>query len=260
MEKKILAIIQARLGSTRLPKKVLIPILGKPILWHIKERLKYSKLINEIVFATTTNKEDDLIEEFGKNEGLKVYRGSQNDVLDRFYQCAKEFSGDYIVRIWGDCPLIDPTIVDKMISTLIEKQADYVSNLRPPTFHRGISAEVFTFRALEKTWNETNTVFFREYMTDYIFRNPNKFKIENLYNTEDMSNICLSVDYEKDLFAVTEIFKKLQISNKIFLLPDILNVLDERPELKQNNTNLPRYSDYLKELKKQNYDPIGWKG
>lgn len=259
MDKKILAIVQARFGSTRLPGKVLKDIEGKPMLWHIAERLKHSKHINQVVIATTTESSDDRIADFAESNKLGYYRGSVMNVLDRFYQTAKKFSADVVVRIWGDCVMIDPDVVDKAIELLEKDDLDYASNIRPPSYPRGMDLEVFTFATLEKTWKEATTAFYQEYMTDYIFRNPQMFKLGNLQYGTDLSSQYLLVDYEDDFRLASEIYKEMfSEGKKIFGFRDVLELLQRNPKLKEMNKGLKRYQDYLSDLEKQGMSALGW--
>jgi len=255
----IVAFVQARLGSSRLPEKSLREIEGKPMIWHIIERLKHSKHINKIVVATTVNPLDDKIAAFCEQNGVGYHRGSEMDLVSRFYETAKKFNADVIVRIWGDCVFIDPQIVDKVIELLLNNKLDYASNVRPPSFPRGMDCEVFTFQTLERDFKETSDPFYREYMTDYIFRNPDKFKLGNLANDTDLSSRCLYVDYADDLALAQEIYKEMHAQGKkVFYLKDILDLLEQNPKLKQMNAGLQRYSDYLAELKKKGMSAMGW--
>jgi spore coat polysaccharide biosynthesis protein SpsF len=255
----IIAFVQARLGSSRLPGKALREIQGKPMIWHVIDRLKHSKHISKIVVATTINPLDEKIAAFCEQNNVGYHRGSEMDLVSRFYETAKKFNADIIVRIWGDCVMIDPQIVDKGIAMLLDGKLDYVSNVRPPSFPRGMDFEVFTFAALERDFKETSDPFYREYMTDYIFRNPDKFKLGNLANDTDMSSRCLYVDYADDLALAQEIYKEMHAQGKtMFYLQDILDLLEQNPRLKQMNAGLQRYSDYLAALKKKGISAMGW--
>ena len=216
------AIIQARMGSTRLPGKVMKNILGKPMLWHMIYRLKWSKFIKKIIIATTQKKEDDVIVEFATANGLDSFRGSEEDVLDRYYQAAKKFGVDPIVRLTADCPLIDPKLVDKIIEHYLKNRDkfDYVRS--GPTFPDGIvETEVFSFNALEKAWREAKWASEREHVTPYIWKNPDKFRIYTVENDRDLSHTRLCVDDEGDFYVVSEVFRSLYTEGGIFYLDDI---------------------------------------
>ena len=160
------------MGSTRLPGKVLMELEGKPLLQRVVERVKRAKKIDEIIIATTKNKEDKKLTEFAEKLKVKSYAGSEDDVLDRYYQAAKKFGAENIVRITSDCPLIDPEIVDDIISYYLNNDFDYVSNTISPTYPDGLDTEVFSFKALERAWKEAKKGFEREHVTPYINRHP----------------------------------------------------------------------------------------
>ncbi len=173
-------IIQARVGSTRLPKKVLKLILGKTAIEREIERVKKVNLCQKIILAIPDSKKDDILEKVGKQAGVLIYRGLEDDVLDRFYQTAKFFGLKDIVRITGDCPLFDWQICDEVIGFYLQNKYDYVSNVRPPTFPDGIDVEVFSFLVLEKAWQEAKLKSEKEHVVPYIVNHPEIFKIGNL--------------------------------------------------------------------------------
>lgn len=230
----IAAIIQARIGSTRLPGKTLKKILGKPMLWHLINRLKHSKHIDKVIIATTKRKQDEQIVRFAKEQGLEYYRGSERDVLDRFYQTAKKFNIETIVRVTPDCPLIDPEVVDMVIGKYFKnkEKVDYVSNTWPRvTFPDGMDTEVFSFKILKKTWQETKWSSDREHVTSYIRRNPNLFKFKNVTNNKDLSSYRLTVDTREDFFLVKKIMEGLYSQKKIFKMAEIIDFLNHNPRL-----------------------------
>jgi len=235
---KILTIIQARTGSTRLPNKALLKILGKPILKHIVDFLKFSKLIDQIVIATTTLAEDDEIEKFSKKLGILCFRGSSQNVLDRYYQCAKNFKGDLIVRITSDDPLIDPSIVDKIIETCNKTKSDYASNTLKQTYPLGFSScEVFTFSLLEKLHREQNDPLSREHVTYHIRKNPDLYNVVNIAAPEHLSrpNWRLTVDYYEDYQLMSEIFSKLYNPKFYIKYSEVVKLLDKEKELLKIN-------------------------
>jgi spore coat polysaccharide biosynthesis protein SpsF len=225
------------MGSTRFPGKILKDIQGKPMLWHVINRVNYSNLIDKIVIATTDNKEDDKIEGFCKTNDISSYRGSQKDVLDRYYQVARIYQVDLIIRITSDCPLIDPDIIDKAIEHYLnnKEKVDYVSNTLERTYPRGMDAEVFSFGVLEKVWQKAKKQYEREHVTPYIYENPDTFNLSCIKNENDLSYLRLTVDEEKDLELVIGIYKKLYKKNNIFYLEDIVKLFEEYPELKSVN-------------------------
>lgn len=247
---KTVVIVQARMGSTRLPNKVLLDIEGEPTLWRVINRLSYTKTVDEIIIATTESPSDDAIENFAKENGIKYFRGSENDVLDRYYQCAKNHQADTIVRITADCPLIDPRVVDKIVGFFKEHQDiyDYVSNVIPPTFPDGLDTEVFSFSALEKAWKEAKYTSEREHVTAYIYKNPNKFKLYNITNDIDYSALRWTLDTENDLIFIREVYKMLGKDNEIFYMEDVIQLLNKNPELKNINSDNTRNEGYIKSL------------
>jgi spore coat polysaccharide biosynthesis protein SpsF len=233
----VVAIVQARMGSTRLPGKVMMDIVGKPMLWHVVNRLKYSKLLKEIIVATTTNKRDDIIETFCKQHNISCYRGSEEDVLDRYYQAAKLYKADPIVRITADCPLIDPKIVDEVISIYLNniKKVDVVTNLLIRSYPRGLDTEVISFNSLERIWKEANKEYQREHVSVYIYENLKIFRTKNVKRDSDLSYLRFTVDECKDLEFVREIYKWLCKNNNLFFLDEILQLLQEKPYLVEIN-------------------------
>lgn len=246
---KVIAIIQVRLDSTRLPRKALRDIIGKPMIIHLLERTEKSELINDIVIATTKSKSDDEVVDVVKKYGLPIFRGNYEDVLDRYYNAAKKHKADVIVRITGDCPLMDPQIIDKIIQYFIDHDYDYVSNTIKPTYPDGLCVEAFSFKTLEKAWNEAKLLSEREHVTPYITKHPEIFKVKNIENSIDLSHLRWCVDQQEDLEFVTEVFKRLYNKDAIFFMEDVLELLDGSPELKEINIGIQRNEGYLRSLK-----------
>jgi len=242
-------IIQARLGSTRLPNKVVIDIEGKPMLWHHVNRLKHSKFSPEIIIATSKADEDKKILKFAEEYNFNSYAGNINDVLDRFYQTALKYKVNNVVRITADCPLIDPEVLDKILQVYLKGEYDYVSNIHPPTYPDGLDVEVFNFESLKRAWNEAQLASEREHVTPYIWKNPNLFRLKNVENDEDFSYLRWTVDEKEDLQLIREIYKNLYHKKGIFLMKDILELLKERPELKEINSKYIRNEGYLNSLR-----------
>ena len=177
----ILAIIQARMGSTRFPGKVMETVCGKPLIEILLHRLSLSKKIDKIILATSINKENDTLSEFVEKLGFEVFRGSEYDVLDRYYQTAKLYSPKTVLRITGDCPLIDPKIVDKSINRYEQEKVDYLNNVTPPTYPDGMDVEIFSFETLNEAWNKADSNHEREHVSPYI-KNNDKFTKSYLIN------------------------------------------------------------------------------
>lgn len=234
----IAAIIQARMSSTRFPEKVLKPVVGKPLLAHIIERLKNSKYLEQIIVATTLNERDKSIVEFCKKNNIDFFVGSEEDVLDRYYQTAKKFKIGVIVRVTSDDPLIDPAIVDKVIHHYMKNKLDFVSNNLKRTYPLGLDLEVFSFKTLEKAWLDAKTAFEREHVTPYIGKNPQSFRIANVENEVDLSGLRWTVDYEEDYKFVKAVYENLYEKKRIFLMNDVLKLLVEKPEIAEINKGI----------------------
>jgi glutamate-1-semialdehyde 2,1-aminomutase len=235
----ILAIVQARLGSKRFPKKVLQKLGDKVLIELLLERLAKSKLVNKIIVATTINIEDFELVKFVEDLGYTAYVGSENDVLDRYYQIAKSENPDIIVRITGDCPFVDATIVDEVINELILSNSDYTSNTQPPTFPDGMDVEAFRFDSLEFAWKNAKLTYDREHVTPYFYNNSDLFRISIIKNQKDYSNIRLTVDEKVDLNVLNKIFYELN-QNSLFSWHEIIKLLDNKPELFMENNDIIR--------------------
>jgi len=245
----IVAIVQARMGSTRLPGKVMMKILGKPMLWHLIQRLKSSKLINRIVLAVPDKEIDRMLLRVAEETGVDSFAGSEDDVLDRYYHAARKYKAETIVRITGDCPLIDPEIVDKTIRYYLENKDELSFVHNGLSYPDGIAeTEVFSFAALEKAWKEAKLASEREHVTSYMWKNSDLFRSATLEYKEDLSNLRLVVDDEKDFQLVSEIFKNLYKKDKIFHFNDILDFLKEKPKLLELNKGTMRNEGYCKSL------------
>ncbi len=240
-------IIQARMRSTRLPGKVLKEINGKPIIFYVLDQVSKSKFINEIIVASTTNPNDKILIDKVNSMDYKVFSGSEDDVLDRYYQTARKFGSKIIVRVTSDCPLIDPEVIDKVIQVFQETNCDYCSNVLPPTYPDGLDVEVFSFNALERAWSEAKLMSEREHVTPHFWKNPNKFKIENVSNDEDLSYIRLTIDEKEDFILIEKVINKIK-KNPI-LLRDIMELIDNEPELLEINKQFSRNEGYTKSVR-----------
>jgi spore coat polysaccharide biosynthesis protein SpsF (cytidylyltransferase family) len=222
------------MDSSRLPGKVMMkPDDKNPIVYYVIKQLQNCKLLDKVVIATTNLPEDDVLADYVKDMGISLFRGSSNDVLDRYYQCAKEFSFSDIVRITSDNPLIDPTIVDLVISKYLEGDFDYVTNCHPRTFPHGTETEVFSFKTLETVWKNAKNPSEREHVTPYIYNNPDKFKLFNVDNSKNLSNLRWTVDRENDFNLVQSLVMK--IKKRPILMNDILELFEQQPDLKKIN-------------------------
>ena len=232
------------MGSTRFPGKVMKKIQGKPMLYYIINQVKSSKKSNKIIVATTKLNEDDEIASYVESLGITVFRGSSDDVLDRYYNCGKEHNSETIIRLCADSPFIDYNILDDCISEFEKTNVDYLSNTIKKVEDRwvegengfpvGLAVEVFSFDALENTWKNGNKPSDREHVTEYMFHNPDKFKIKGIMNNEDLSDIRLAVDYIEDFEIVKKIIENFD-KNELYTMEKIKEFLDENSDLKKIN-------------------------
>ncbi|MBE6184824.1 acylneuraminate cytidylyltransferase [Bacillus ginsengihumi] len=237
---KIAAIIQARMGSTRLPGKVLKKVLDKPLLEYQIERIQKATLVDEIIIATTVEERDTPIVALCEQMGVLSYRGSEHDVLSRYFEAAQAFNVDVIVRLTSDCPLIDPVIIDKVIAQFLKQQphVDYVSNTLKRTYPRGLDTEVFSFNALKEAANNAQLPRDREHVTSYFYTNPTIFTLENIEHDQNYSHYRWTVDTPEDFTLVTHILTEMYDANKLFHLEDVIQLLKEHPEWNEINANI----------------------
>jgi len=243
---KVVVIIQARMSSSRLQGKVLMPLVGKPVLGHIVERLSYCKMIDKIVVATSNEVDDDLVADYCSNNNLDCYRGSLEDVLDRYYQTAKLYQADPIVRITGDCPVIDPIVVDAVITGYLSGKYD--SYGLGGEFPDGLDCTVFSFSAIEKAWREAKLKSEREHVGPYIENNPSLFRNGMLDLLQGLSKLRWTLDELKDYELLKKIFDNLYRSNSPFLTHEILQFIQKNPDLLAINSKIIRNEGYLKSL------------
>lgn len=245
---KVVVIIQARTGSSRLPNKVLLPIKGKTVLEHIYSRLKHCKKIDEIVIATSFDSSDKNIVNLCIKNNFKFYRGSLDDVLDRYYSTARHFKADIIVRITGDCPVIDPIIVDEVISNF--KNGNFDIYTLSGEFPDGLDCQVFSFKALEISWKQATLPSDREHVGAYIEKTkPELFNIGGLNKFQNLSHHRWTLDEMNDYIFLKEIYSRLYKKKEIFLTDDILKLLKKEPHLTKINLGIKRNEGYLKSLK-----------
>ncbi len=235
---KVLALIQARTNSTRLPNKVMLKIRSVPMIELLINRLKISKEIDEIILATTSNASDDKLANFVSQLGVNVFRGSENNVLDRFYKAAKKYKPKIVLRITADCPLIDAGLIDDLILDFNVNNEDYLSNALKPSFPDGLDCEVFSFEALEKSWKEATNYHEKEHVTPYIYESG-KFKTRNYSSSQDYSNHRWTVDEELDFLVIKNIYDYFY-PRIDFSWIEILDLHDQRPELFEHNKHIER--------------------
>jgi spore coat polysaccharide biosynthesis protein SpsF len=246
MSKNIIAIVQARMGSSRLPQKVMHKIANRPMIDFLLERLSYSKRINYIVLATSKNQENDPLTQFVQKQGYAVFRGDEENVLQRFYDTAAFYNADHIVRITGDSPLIDPTICDQLIDSYFTNNADYA--YLSDKFCEGVDCEVFSFEALLKANSNAKLASELEHVTLYFHNNRNDFKITTLGNVTDDSQYRFTVDNKEDAILVTDIINHNLKGIGQLTTKDIKKYLDENPELKAIKKHIIRNEGLLTSL------------
>ena len=224
----VIAIVQARVGSTRLPKKILLDLENKPFLWHVLNRIKHAKRVDEIVLAIPDTKENDILENFAKENNIKYFRGSEENLLKRHYLAVKKFGADVVVRIPSDNALADPDVIDLVIEKHLSSSADYTSNVLEATFPVGLHVEVFNFRALEKAYNANTDEYEKEHATPYIYRHPEIFKLQKVLADGYLKRpeIRLTTDTQDDLDLIRQIYKNLYVPGKMFYIKDVINYLD----------------------------------
>lgn len=235
---KIVGIVQARMGSTRLPNKVMASVVGTPMIELLLSRLSLSQEISEIVVATSRGEANKLLIEYVKGLGYECFQGSENDVLDRFVMAARACEADVVVRITGDCPLIDASLVDQAIRQFKKARVDYYSNTMPPTYPDGLDIEVFAFSALEKAWQQTKNCFEREHVTPYL-REDKQFKCASMQYTEDLSALRWTVDEADDLDVIETVFKYFHPRTD-FSWQEVLSLYNSHPGLFSGNKHLQR--------------------
>jgi spore coat polysaccharide biosynthesis protein SpsF len=246
----ILAILQARVSSTRLPGKVLKPLRGAPMILRQIERLGRSSLIDELLVATSTDSSDTPLADVCLTHGVNCFRGNLDDVLDRFYQAARSLDPlvpNHIVRLTGDCPLIDPTLIDQVIQFHLDGAYDFTSNALTPTFPDGLDTEIFTWPTLEQTWQVAKRSSEREHVTSYM-ETSEQFSRGNFYAAPDRSALRWTVDEPEDFQFVEEVYKALYSENSAFSSEDIYSLLARKPELSAINQAYHRNEGYLKSL------------
>jgi spore coat polysaccharide biosynthesis protein SpsF len=237
-------IIQARTDSVRFPQKVLKLIEGKPMLWHVIKRAKAIGV--PTIVATSSRTTDDIITQIADESNISYFRGSDNDVLDRYYNAAKAFSFDIIVRVTADCPLLDPDLSRTVLDTLIKRNLDYVRV--GESFPDGLSTEAFTFATLQTVWCDAKLQSEREHVTPYIYKNPEKFRMFQIISPNNVGHYRLSVDYPDDLEFVRAIYSELYQGN-VFHMKEIFSLLERKPHLTKMNASHMRNEGYEKSLR-----------
>jgi spore coat polysaccharide biosynthesis protein SpsF (cytidylyltransferase family) len=247
------AIVQARMGSTRLPGKVMMPLAGIPVLGHVVDRLSYCKTLESTVVATTTETNDDAVEEFCEQRGIAVFRGSEQDVLDRYHQAAVLFDADPVVRITADCPAIDPVIVDRVVAGYLEGDYDLFGLMGE--FPDGLDCTVFARSALDRAWAEAKLASEREHVGPYIQDHPELFTTGGIELFEAQGHQRWTLDEPEDYELLTVIFEALYRPGDPFLSGEVIEFLEQHPELLEINNNVTRNEGYITSL--ENDEVIG---
>lgn len=229
---KTVIIVQARMTSTRLPGKVLKQVLGKPLLEYQIERLQRVKLADEIVIATTINQTDNPIVDLCNRLSVSYFRGSEEDVLERYYQAATVHQADVVVRVTSDCPLIDPQVINQAIDYYLQNQSiyDYVSNGLKRTYPRGMDTEVFSFSVLQQAFMEATAQPDREHVTPFVYRQPERYRLGDVLYSEDCSHHRWTVDTAEDFELIQKILEAVYPNQPCFTLEDCLGLLQQHPD------------------------------
>jgi len=241
---KVIIMLQARIDSKRLPGKVIAPIVRKPMIWHIINRLKHVKLADQIILLTTKKQSDKILIKIAEKNKISSFKGPINDVLKRYYLCAQKFSANIIIRITGDSPLVDPSLIDKMIEFFQSHQYDYVSNTLKPTYPDGLDVEIFSLNILQQLEKLAIKKSDREHVTSYIMENKSRFKTFNFKNKKDLSDLRLTVDEKNDLKLIRKIYTLMK-PNTLFSLKTVLTLFKKNPTLLDINRNIMRNEGYL---------------
>lgn len=227
----VLCVLQARMSSTRLPGKVLKPILGRPMLGHQIDRIGRARRIDRLIVATSSEASDQLLADYCRELGVDCYRGSLNDVLDRYYQAARSYAPQHVMRLTGDCPLTDPALLDRIVAQHLREGNDYTSNVHERTYPDGLDAELFRYSLLEQAWREAHTPFEREHVTPYFYSTGPAFRRGAVKDTIDRSQWRWTVDYPEDFEFVSRVFEALFPVNPDFGLAEVCALLQRQPEL-----------------------------
>lgn len=244
----VTVIIQARMGARRLPDKVLLDLAGKTVLERVVGRVRQAKTIKDVVVATTENLRDRQIVELAAAKGIDVYVGSEEDVLDRYYQAARACQARHVVRITADCPLIDPEVMDEVVTTYFKRKADYCSNTLKPTFPDGLDVEVFSFQALAEAWHEAKLKSQREHVTPFIHQQPGRYKLENVEHVPNLGEHRWTLDEPNDYEVLKRIYQHFA-AQPDFRMKDVLHFLEDHPEIAELNQGIIRNEGYLQSVR-----------
>ena len=237
---KTAAIIRAHMGSSRLPGKIMLPVLGRPLLAHLIDRLKRAQTIDTIIIATTEASADDILADLADREGVECFRGSEDDVMSRVLGAARAFDVEWIVDVTSDCPLADPDIVDAVVQVLRDTDAEYACNIMHRTFPRGLDVQVYSVHALGKAESLTSDAADREHVTLYLYEHPELFKLAHTQAEAgmEMADQRLTLDTPADFFVLRAVFEALYPENPTFGYPEILTFLRSAPDVRAMNSGI----------------------
>ena len=241
---RIAAIIQARMSSTRLPGKTLMPLAGRPLISHVVDRISACRTIDRVVLATTVSCADDPLAAWADAQGVFCFRGSEGDVLGRYRDAARASGAEIIARVTADDPFKDPEATDEVVCRLVDNGLDFAYNNHPPSFPEGLDAEVFTLSALERAARESSDPWEREHVTQYFYRHPQLFRQENVSREVNLSHLRWTLDTEADYRMATAVYDRLYGTGRIFLMDEILRLLRKHPEIASMNANEVRSAMY----------------
>lgn len=236
------------MGSSRLPGKMLKDLAGKPVIARVFDRARECAALSDVWLATTDQSTDDVLASWAKEQGIACFRGSENDVLDRYYQTALAAKADVIVRITGDCPITDARVIDQVVQAFDPSQHDYVSNTHPPTYPDGLDTEVCSFATLKRAWEDASLTSEREHVMPYIWNHPERFRLFNVTQTPDLSAHRWTLDTQEDLDFLRLVVQEIEARGGSYRMEDILTIIDAHPEWKQINAMYERNEGYTKSL------------
>jgi spore coat polysaccharide biosynthesis protein SpsF len=248
---RVIAVVQARMTSTRLPGKVLADVEGRPMLARVVERVARAASLNGLVVATSAGAADDAVEAWCRYAHIDVYRGSEHDVLDRYYRAASQAGADVVVRITADCPASDPAVIDRVVGEFLAGDFDYASNTIERTFPHGLDVEVFSFGALTRAFEEASLASEREHVTPYIWKHPESFRLGSVVNESQLTRFRVTVDEPEDLEVIRHLYRHFGEVN--FSLGDLVEFLRDHPEVTRLNARFRPNEGYEKSVREDRH-------
>lgn len=245
---RVIAIVQARMGSSRLPGKVMEDVCGRPLLARVIERAKLIRGVDKVIVATTTDACDRVLLRLAEQCDVEGFAGSAADVLDRYYQATRRWEAPVVIRLTGDCPLLDPEVSSRVVSEFLQGRFDYVSNVHPSTFPDGLDTEVFSRQALERAWREAALPSEREHVTPFIWKHGDRFRLGNVSHRRDLSTHRWTVDQPEDLTFVRAVYDRMRHAGPVFGMDQVLALLSNEPHLETLNRGLTRNQGYHRSL------------